>query len=85
MTEIPNLGLAIATPYGRLGKILRTTGNVLSNIGQSNLSGVDSQYSEIIKQQMEMQRQMLLVSMHSNLERTKHEIQMAPVRNIRAG
>ena len=47
------------------------------------LLGINSEYAELINKQMEMQEQMLLVSMVSNIEKTTHETKMAAVRNIR--
>jgi hypothetical protein len=45
--------------------------------------GVDTEYADLLAQQMELQKQMLLVSLESNLSRTEHETQMAAVRNMR--
>lgn len=63
--------------------------NILTNIKDSILGtgssvvGIDSQYADLISKQMEMQEQMMLVSMVSNIEKTTHETKMAAVRNIR--
>lgn len=46
---------------------------------------IGSQYQDLITLQLEAQKQMMLVSMVSNVEKSKHETQMAPVRNIRVG
>ena len=46
-------------------------------------SAISSNTRELINQQIELQREMLQVTLFSNLERTKHETQMAPARNIR--
>ncbi|MBX7137458.1 MAG: hypothetical protein K1X83_05690 [Oligoflexia bacterium] len=47
--------------------------------------GIDPEYAELIKQQIEVQQQMQLVSMVSNLEKSRHETQMAAIRNVRVG
>lgn len=44
---------------------------------------VDPSYQDILSKQIELQQQMMLVSLNSNLERTRHEINMAPIRNMR--
>ena len=73
-----NVGGTLRQVVGVGGDIIRT---LLPKSATS--ASIDPAYQAIIEQQMELQRQMLLVSMHSNLEKTKHDIQMAPVRNIR--
>jgi len=58
----------------------------VSNLAGAALSGNElaSQSSDqLIAQQIELQREMLQVTLFSNLERTRHETQMAPVRNLR--
>lgn len=47
------------------------------------VAGIDPTYAELIERQLEMQRQMMLVTMVSNIERTKHETEMSAVRNLR--
>ena len=39
----------------------------------------------LIEMQMDFQRQMQEVTMLSNIEKSKHESRMAPIRNIRVG
>lgn len=39
----------------------------------------------ILDQQIKLQEEMLQITLMTNLERTKHEIRMAPARNIRLG
>jgi hypothetical protein len=63
--------------------------NVLTKLTETAAQGVTGAYSgemnlnDLLTQQMAMQREMMIVSMISNVERTKHETQMAPVRNMR--
>lgn len=80
-----NLPNFVPTPNGSsLRQVLNAGGEfVKALLPKSSVPSVDPSYQAIIEKQMELQRQMLLVSMHSNLEKTKHDIQMAPVRNIR--
>jgi hypothetical protein len=70
---------------GTLRQVVGVGGDILRTLLPKSVSSasVDPAYQAILEQQMELQRQMLLVSMHSNLEKTRHDIQMAPVRNIR--
>lgn len=44
---------------------------------------VSGQFDSLIATQMEVQQQLMLVSMQSNLSRTEHETKMSPVRNLR--
>lgn len=46
---------------------------------------LDPSYEKLINRQIEAQEQMQQANFLSNLERTKHEISMAPIRNIRLG
>ena len=47
--------------------------------------GLNSDYAALIQIQLETQKQMMLMSTYSNIEKSKHETQMAAVRNIRVG
>lgn len=49
----------------------------------SNVVSIDPAYAQLIEKQMEVQQQMQLVSLHSNIEKSKHETKMAAVRNVR--
>jgi hypothetical protein len=51
----------------------------------AGMGGIDSEYAALIAQQLETQKQMQLVSFISNNEKSKHETQMAAIRNIRVG
>ncbi len=73
-------------------RVAKTFGSVLSGLGSaigagaSALTGgaIQSDYAELINKQIEVQQQMMLVSFVSNMEKSKHETEMAAVRNIRA-
>lgn len=68
-----------------------TFSDALSTIGSAatglpgGLSDVDPLFGSLIKEQLEAQRQMQIVSFISNNEKSKHETQMAAIRNIRVG
>lgn len=82
-----NLGRFIPTPKSSVsgfGKVLRTAGDALKSVS-STMVGIDPEYRSLIEKQIEVQTQMQLVSMESNIEKSKHETQMAPIRNIRVG
>ena len=51
----------------------------------SGTTGLNSDYADLIQMQIETQKQMFLTSMYSNIEKSKHETQMAAVRNVRVG
>ena len=72
-------------PRNRLGLDF---GSVLSSVvgaASSTLTGVDPGYVALLNKQIETQQQMQLVSMESNIEKSKHETQMAAIRNVRVG
>jgi hypothetical protein len=48
-------------------------------------AGLTSENAILIQEQMRQQEQMQQVSMISNIERSKHEMAMTPIRNIRIG
>ncbi|MDC0357835.1 hypothetical protein OAO01_03395 [Oligoflexia bacterium] len=70
--------------------IAKTFSTVLNGVGKmlggsvGAFSEIDPGYRELIEQQMEVQKQMQLVSLYSNIEKSKHETNMAAVRNVRA-
>lgn len=77
----------IPQPKSNLGsvfsRVLSTAGSVVSG-GVGAFSGMDSQYQSLIQEQMRVQQQMQLVTMHSNTEKSRHESKMAALRNLRA-
>ena len=77
---IPEPASSVVAPFKAM---LSSVATSLS--GGSVFPGVDTQYSDLLNKQLEMQQQMQLVSMFSNIEKSRHETQMAAVRNIRAG
>lgn len=66
--------------------ILSGVANMMGDGVGTALSGtLDPTYSNLIGQQIAMQQQMQLVSLHSNIEKSRHESKMAAIRNVRAG
>ena len=96
MSEVSDLSLGPVIQSSGLGKFIpeprsklsSTFSRVISAVGglfqkSAQFPGVDLGYAELLNKQMEMQQQMQLVSLYSNVEKSKHETQMAAVRNIR--
>lgn len=81
------LGRFIPEPQSTLTAPFKAVlGSVASSLsGGSVFPGVQSEYADLLNKQIEMQQQMQMVSMFSNIEKSRHETQMAAVRNIRAG
>jgi hypothetical protein len=42
-------------------------------------------FQSLLNAQMEVQRVMAMVSMESNISKSRHETEMAPIRNLRVG
>ena len=76
----------IPEPKGGLGlsfrKILEGV-KAAAGKGEGSLGEMPSELSELLAMQMEMQEQMMRISMISNVSRTEHETKMAAVRNMR--
>lgn len=51
----------------------------------SGAAGLSPEYQDLLQQQIEIQQQMQLVTLESNLEKSRHETQMAAIRNMRVG
>lgn len=86
--DTAGLGKFIPEPRSRLaldfGALMRGIGAIAGR-AVSGLGGIDPGYMELINKQIETQQQLQLVSMESNIEKSKHETQMAAIRNIRVG
>ena len=54
-----------------------------SGTGQNSLEEMPTELNELLAMQLEMQEEMMRVSMISNISRTEHETKMAAVRNMR--
>jgi hypothetical protein len=62
--------------------VIDTVGSVASSI--SSFPGLDPAYQSLISKQIEVQKQMQMVTLQSNIEKSKHETQMSAIRNMRA-
>lgn len=79
-------GRFIPEPASRVGIDFRSALSAASSVvSGGTFPGIDGDYAELLNKQIEMQQQMQLVTMQSNIEKSRHETQMAPVRNIRVG
>ena len=66
--------------------ILSGVGGMIGAAASSGIGGgINPKYLSLINKQIEMQEQMQLVSLTSNIEKSRHESKMAAIRNIRAG
>lgn len=63
--------------------VLRGVTQSVAEVGGNTIS-IDPQYAALIERQIDVQEQMQAVSMTSNIEKSKHESQMAAIRNVRA-
>jgi len=73
-------------PQSRVGFDFRA---ILDRVGglvgqATGMGGIDPRYHDLLTKQMEMQEQLQLVSMHSNIEKSRHESKMAAIRNVRS-
>ncbi|MCB0352180.1 MAG: hypothetical protein KDD64_01610 [Bdellovibrionales bacterium] len=75
----------IPEPKNRSGfmKALEGIGGSLLG-GVTQFSGLDPTYSSLLNKQIEMQQQLQLVSLYSNIEKSRHESKMAAIRNVRS-
>lgn len=49
----------------------------------SSVTGIDQGYVQLLNKQIETQQQMQLVTMESNVEKSRHETLMSAIRNVR--
>lgn len=79
---IPQPGNTSGTTFR---SIVSSLGRVASGAVEAAAGGLDLEYQALLQEQLEVQRQMFLMSLYSNLEKSRHETEMAAVRNIRVG
>jgi hypothetical protein len=71
-------------PQSSLNSVFSGFGSVATSLigaGADVLAGAD--YAALIGAQLQAQREMQVISMVSNVEKSKHETQMAAIRNVR--
>ena len=74
-----------STGIGTFQDVLQTAGSYAGSL-ISSASGVDiGGFQDLIALQLQAQMEMQQVSMISNVEKSRHETRMTPVRNIRVG
>jgi len=76
-------------PRNSLGEWIQSVAQTGLNVAQTVIPGgelLDSNnMSDLLNMQIQIQQQMQVVSMISNVEKSKHETEMAPIRNMRVG
>lgn len=86
---LPNLQKYLPEPastgVGLFSSIMQTVGGTTKSSSGEIPITVSSEFQNLIEMQMEFQTDMQEVSMYSNIERSKHETAMAPIRNMRLG
>lgn len=84
-----NINRFIPEPSNGLGDffkgIVGGLGSAVTGAIEPALMGIDSQYLPFIEAQIHAQEQLQLVSMYSNIEKSKHESKMVAIRNVRVG
>ena len=91
MDNATSLEHLVPKPQNRAAGVFKTVLNAVGSVASSligqgaGMQGIDLGYQEILATQIETQNQMQLVSLYSNIEKSKHETQMAAVRNVRVG
>lgn len=74
-------------PRNSLGSGFKAALSSVSDVlGLGNLSAVaqvPSEYAALISEQVRVQQEMMVVTFVSNIEKSRHETQMAAVRNVR--
>ena len=65
--------------------VLDGVGGAIGGVAGGAMGGINGEFATMINEQIKWQMQMQRVSMLSNVEKSKHETQMAAIRNIRAG
>ena len=68
--------------FAQWGKVAVNTG--MDAIG-TLVGGGSSDLTNLLNMQIQIQREMQTVSMISNIAKSQHEMEMAPVRNMRVG
>jgi hypothetical protein len=63
--------------------LINSAVNMVANNTGINPSEFTTQ--DLLNKQLEVQKEMMMTSMISNVNKSKHETEMAPVRNIRVG
>ena len=73
-----------STGVGVFADVVGAVSNIAGEVGGVSLNATGS-FADLIQAQIQAQMEMQTTSMVSNIERSKHETKMTPVRNIRLG
>ena len=77
--------------FGQWGRAALTSASSIGGAVLGVATGVGSgasgmgDFQSLLNTQMEVQRVMAMVSMESNISKSRHETEMAPIRNLRVG
>ncbi|MDZ4786367.1 MAG: hypothetical protein SGJ02_09865 [bacterium] len=82
MRFIPEPKSSIASTFGT---VMRSVAGAVSGESGRSVVSLEPSYQSLLEKQIQLQEQMQIVTMESNIEKTKHESKMAAVRNFRAG
>ena len=80
-----SLGRFSPEPKSSYSAFFNSAASTAKSLFAAAVPGVEGDFAALIQQQIYWQYQMQLVSMISNVEKSKHETAMAAVRNVRAG
>jgi hypothetical protein len=76
-------------PKNSLGSWMSSIASTGLSVARSVVPGIDGlaggDLTSLLNMQIQIQQQMQVVSMVSNVERSRHETEMAPIRNMRVG
>ena len=78
-------GSTFSTLMNGATAIASRVASALTGGGSSQFPGLNGEYAGLIQEQIEQQKQLQLMTFFSNIEKSKHEIQMTALRNIRVG
>ena len=84
-----NLTRFLPEPTGSFGNfmqgLIKTVTSAVKGGADSLLGQIDPKYQAFIEAQLHAQEQLQLVSLYSNIEKSKHETKMVAIRNVRVG
>lgn len=77
-------------PRSSFGNWAQVAGSTLGSVAGTAAStglgfGIGTDLPALLNQQLQIQQEMQVVSMKSNVMRSQHEMEMAPIRNMRVG
>lgn len=76
-------------PRNNLGAWVKSLASTSLNVASAALPGAGAllggDMTNLLNMQIQIQKEMQVVNMISNVERSKHETEMAPIRNMRVG